>query len=69
MKIDIERAIRAAMPPAEAEIVVGERDRLKAQNARLLEALKAVVVIGDRKHNAWDEARAAIAESETTSLQ
>ena len=30
---------------------------------RLLAALKEVVAISDRKHDAWDEAKAAIAEA------
>jgi hypothetical protein len=30
----------------------------------LLEALKAVIAISDRKHDAWDHAKAVIAEAE-----
>lgn len=38
--------------------------RLIAAAPELLEALKEVVRISDRKHNAWDKARAAIAAAE-----
>lgn len=39
----------------------------KAENARLLEALKGVVRVADRKTVEFDAARAAIAEAETQS--
>lgn len=38
-------------------------DGLLAINAELLAALEAVVAISDRKHDAWDMARAAIARA------
>ena len=41
-----------------------ENKRLKGINADLLEALKAVVKISDRKHDAWDIAKAVIAKCE-----
>ena len=37
--------------------------RLIAAAPDLLEALKKVVAISDRKHDAWDEAKAAIAKA------
>jgi len=37
--------------------------RLIAAAPELLEALKAVVAISDRKHDAWDAAEAAIAKA------
>jgi hypothetical protein len=40
--------------------------RLIAAAPELLEALKEVVAISDRKHDAWDKARAAIAKAEGT---
>ena len=41
-----------------------ENRRLKGINADLLEALKAVVKISDRKHDAWDIAKTVIAKCE-----
>ena len=38
--------------------------RLIAAAPDLLEALKEIVAISDRKHNAWDRAKAAIAKAE-----
>ncbi len=38
--------------------------RLIAAAPELLEALREVVRISDRKHNAWDKAKAAIAKAE-----
>ena len=38
--------------------------RLIAAAPELLEALREVVSISDRKHNAWDKARSAIAKAE-----
>jgi hypothetical protein len=37
---------------------------LETQVKEILEALKRVVAISDRKHDAWDEAKAAIAKAE-----
>jgi hypothetical protein len=37
---------------------------LTAQRDELLDALKEVVRISDRKHDAWDKAKAAIAKAE-----
>jgi phage host-nuclease inhibitor protein Gam len=37
--------------------------RLEAENTKLLAALKEVVRISDRKHDAWDAAHAAIARA------
>ena len=37
---------------------------LMASAPELLQALKEVLAISDRKHNAWDKARAAIAKAE-----
>ncbi len=39
--------------------------RLLAAAPDLLEALKEVVALSDRKHNAWDKARDAIAKAES----
>jgi hypothetical protein len=36
----------------------------KGERNELLEALKTVVAISDRKHDAWDAAKAAIAKAE-----
>ena len=36
--------------------------KLEAENKRLREALKEVVTISDRKHDAWDRAKAALEE-------
>ena len=38
--------------------------KLIAAAPELLSALKAVIAISDRKHDAWDAARAAIAKAE-----
>jgi SMC interacting uncharacterized protein involved in chromosome segregation len=43
---------------------VDEIERLREQNKALLEALKEVIKISDRKHEAWDKAKAAIARCE-----
>lgn len=37
--------------------------RLEKQRNELLEALEEVVAISDRKHNAWDKAKTAIAKA------
>jgi hypothetical protein len=37
-------------------------DRLKAEKAELVDALKEVVRISDRKHDAWDKAKDVIAK-------
>lgn len=46
----------------------GERDRAMARamvcRPDMLDALKDVVRLSDRKHEAWDRARAAIAKAE-----
>lgn len=48
------------------DVSVSEEDMgLIAAAPDLLAALKKVVAISDRKHDAWDEARAAIAKAET----
>ncbi len=39
--------------------------RLMAAAPDLLEALKEVLAISDRKHDAWDKAHAAIAKAES----
>lgn len=47
-----------------------ERDanaRLIAAAPDLLEALKEVIALSDRKHEAWDKAKAAIAKAEGNS--
>lgn len=36
---------------------------MQGDHSDLLEALEAVVAISDRKHDAWDAARAAIAKA------
>lgn len=41
------------------------RGHAEPVNARMLEALKEVVRISDRKHDAWDVAKAAIASAES----
>ena len=41
-----------------------ENARLIAAAPELLEALKEVVAISDRKHNAWDKAKTVIAKAE-----
>ena len=38
--------------------------RLIASAPELLEALREVVALSDRKHDAWDKAKAAIAKAE-----
>lgn len=43
---------------------VATAETLKQQRDELLAALKEVVRISDRKHDAWDRAHAAIAEAE-----
>lgn len=40
--------------------------RLIAAATDLLEALREVVAISDRKHSAWDRAKSAIAKAEVT---
>jgi hypothetical protein len=69
---------RIAAPGKAAAIVAGDfvvadtttlpnfeaNARLIAAAPDLLEALKAVVAISDRKHDAWDAAHAAIAKAE-----
>lgn len=40
MQIDIENAIMVTMPPAEAEIVIAELNRLRQQNMELGSTLK-----------------------------
>jgi hypothetical protein len=50
-----------AEPPAEEDVA---NARLIAAAPDLLAALEKVVAISDRKHDAWDEARAAIAKAE-----
>jgi hypothetical protein len=58
------------LAPALAVLPVGVRDIGEANAALisaapdLLAALKEVVRISDRKHDAWDAARAAIAKAE-----
>lgn len=54
---------------ADYQNAIGMKGKLKREisqsSAReLLEALKEVVAISDRKHNAWDRAKQAIAKAE-----
>lgn len=46
-----------------ADQTIAEIARLRASNAELLAALKKVIAISDRKHDAWDAAHAAIAKA------
>ena len=43
--------------------------RLIAAAPELLEALREVVALSDRKHDAWDKAKAAIAKTEGIRLE
>jgi hypothetical protein len=50
----------------DAVCMIAQQDEivaLKASNADLLQALQKVIAISDRKHDAWDEARAALAQA------
>ncbi len=70
MKIDIENAIRVTMPPAEAEIVIAELERLRQQNSKMSFLLGQAVLLdnnGLRLPQSWfNYASSAIAESEKT---
>jgi hypothetical protein len=46
----------------ELAMSIKERLVLGGQNAKLVEALKDVIAISDRKHDAWDRAKAILKE-------
>jgi hypothetical protein len=48
-------------PPTPAPNLQAEVESLRAENTRLREALEGVLALSDRKHVAWDKARAALA--------
>jgi len=39
-------------------------DKCREQNAKLVDALEEIIAISDRKHDAWDRAKAALKEME-----
>lgn len=46
------------------EALAAENERLRESNAELLVALKGVVALSDRKHDAWNKAHIAIARAQ-----
>ena len=64
--LDKPRVYLCHLCGSEAPDVDGARAHQAAHVAGpdLLEALKEVVALSDRKHDAWDKARAAIAKAE-----
>ena len=54
---------RLASAVGSLETAKKTRDRLRRLNAELVAALGEVVAISDRKHDAWDRAKAVIAKA------
>ncbi len=57
----------AIVPTPDGDFTIGEPEanaRLICAAPDLLSALKSVIALSDRKHKAWDAAKAAIAKAE-----